>query len=353
MNTPVIPKKSVSYWLLLNAFLIFIIVGVGGTTRLTQSGLSIVDWDPLMGVLPPLTEKQWQESFARYQQFPEFHKKHFWMELSDYKKIFFWEYIHRLLARKVGLVFFIPLLYFWVRQQIPNWLKWRGTFIFALGGAQGLMGWMMVKSGLVDNPFVSHYRLTAHLGLALLVFSLIVWTYLDYVSEGKNQERSKAKLLGQPFRWIPLCFLILVSLQILYGGLVAGLKAGWAYNTFPLMAGQWIPNSLMYLQPWYLNFFDNMTTVQFIHRSLAWTIFFSISIIFIWSRLKGKGIFSSSTLLGLLILVFIQFILGVLTLIYHVPVTLGVLHQLMAVLLLAVSLRWLHENLLSPVGSKP
>jgi cytochrome c oxidase assembly protein subunit 15 len=250
-------RRAVAYWLLACAAVVFAVVMVGGITRLTRSGLSIVEWQPLLGALPPLSEVDWQALFAKYKETPEFRQVNFAMTLEGFKTIFWWEYAHRLLGRLAGLVFLIPFLWFLLKKTIRGTLAWKLAGIFFLGALQGAMGWYMVKSGLVDDPRVSQFRLTAHLGLALLIFSCQVWIAFDLLT-GRSGRISI----------IP----ILVFLMALSGGMVAGIRAGSAYNTFPLMNGHIVPPEIFMLEPWWRNFGYNMATVQFVHRGFFWLL---------------------------------------------------------------------------------
>lgn len=354
------PHRPLILWLSSCALFVFLIVGVGGATRLTQSGLSITEWKPFTGIMPPLSQAAWEQTFAAYKQSPEYKLKHYWMALSDYKKIFMWEYIHRLIARSIGLVFALPLLIFWLRGKLPSWLKKRGLLILFLGGLQGLMGWIMVSSGLVNHPFVSHIKLSLHLLLALLVFGVILWTIFEliHVYTDKSKINSIPSNTADKYRtafntipvtkstWASKYILLLTSLivlQIAAGGLVAGLHAGRSYNTFPTMNGMWIPDNLYSLSPWISNFFNNGTTVQFNHRLLGWIIAtLAICSPYIlrkvaYSSVKKMAIF-------LVCITLLQFTLGVFTLLYSVPVVLGVIHQMTAFLLFSVSLYMLFKT---------
>jgi cytochrome c oxidase assembly protein subunit 15 len=316
-------RRPVAYWLLACAALVFAIVVVGGATRLTRSGLSIVEWQPLVGALPPLSQADWQELFAKYRETPEFRQVNFDMTLEGFKRIFWWEYFHRLLGRLVGVVFFVPFLWFLLRRKLEGALVWKLAGIFVLGGLQGALGWWMVKSGLVDDPRVSHFRLTAHLGLALAIFSAQFWLALDLLSP---RERSS------PLWWAPLA----VFLMALTGGMVAGLRAGHAYNTFPLMNGEVVPPEILMLEPWWRNFLYNMATVQFVHRGFFWALAAAIPVL--WWRYRELR--AAHFLMAAFVL---QASLGVSTLLLGVPVALGTAHQGGAVLLLAAALWTAHS----------
>ncbi|HLS87094.1 MAG TPA: COX15/CtaA family protein [Burkholderiales bacterium] len=318
-------RRRVAAWLLVCAALVFLIVVVGGVTRLTRSGLSIVEWQPLVGTLPPLSEADWQELFAKYRETPEYQQVNKGMTLEGFKGIFWWEYIHRLLGRLVGLVFLVPFLWFLFRRKLEAGLAWKLGGIFILGGLQGALGWYMVKSGLVDNPHVSHFRLTAHLGLALALFSLQFWLALQLLFP---REKATEKL--------PLVLPFIIFAMALTGGMVAGLRAGYAYNTFPLMNGHWVPPEVLMLEPWWKNFLYNMATVQLVHRSFFW--FLAVLIPVTWWRYRT---FPSA---NFLLLAFVaQASLGISTLLLHVPVGLGAAHQGGAVVLLAAAIWFAHS----------
>jgi len=332
---PTRDEKSIAIWLLICCATIFGMVVLGGVTRLTGSGLSMVQWAPIMGVLPPLSEVEWQETFALYQQFPEYQKKNFHMSVHDFKSIFWFEYAHRILGRLIGLMFFIPMVYFIVRKKVSKSLLPKLIAMFILGGLQGLMGWYMVKSGLVDNPHVSQYRLTAHLGLAFIVYAYLFWVAMSLLFPKSDEISSNGPRSSRLFSWL---LLALVFTTAMSGGFVAGLKAGFAYNTFPLMDGQWIPNNILALQPAWINVFENVATVQFQHRVLATSLFFIIPIF--WHVTKGR---TSSSRLGvglhlLLLMLVIQVSLGISTLLLHVPVSLAAAHQGGALLLFTIML---------------
>lgn len=319
--------RRVAAWLLLCAALAFLIVVAGGVTRLTRSGLSIVEWQPLIGVLPPLSEAEWLALFAKYRETPEYRLVNFGIDLGGFQRIFWWEYIHRLLARLIGLVFLLPLLWFHLRSKLERPLAWKLWGIFALGALQGLMGWLMVKSGLIDDPKVNPARLTLHLGLALAIFSAELWIALGLLQpRGVGAGRLAAAL---PF---------VVFAMALSGGMVAGLRAGAAYNTFPLMNGHWVPPEILVLEPWWRNFLYNMATVQFVHRGFFWLLALLVPVVW-WQR-------RASPAADALLLAFaLQAALGIATLLAGVPVALGAAHQGGAVLVLAAALWNAHSRL--------
>ena len=334
--------RAIAHWLLVCAVLIFAMVILGGVTRLTGSGLSMVDWHPIHGVIPPLTEQQWQEEFANYQQSPEFQKINYAMDVEGFKQIFYFEYGHRMLGRLIGLVFLIPFLYFYFTRRIKPGLTPKLIIMFILGGLQGLLGWYMVKSGLVDNPHVSQYRLTAHLTAAIVIYVFILWTAWSLL----NSREDSLSFQGPDIKGLRRAghiLMLFLLITIMSGGFVAGLKAGQIYNSFPTMHGQWIPDGLFSLSPLYLNFFENMVTVQFDHRVLA--IGTGLALIVYWLISKrydyDPATATSFNLVGLMVIV--QVMLGISTLLLHVPVWLAASHQGGALLLLTALLYNMHK----------
>lgn len=325
-------RGAIAIWLFSVCALIFLMVVVGGVTRLTESGLSIVDWKPISGVVPPLTDQAWQAEFAKYQQFPEYLKVNKGMDIHAFQQIFWWEYGHRLLGRLIGLVFALPFIYFLVRGRVARHLKPHLVMMFVLGGCQGLLGWYMVKSGLVDQPDVSHYRLTAHLGLALAIYSYILWVALGLVIAAKPAPIPSAAL-----RRLSLLLLGLVCFQILLGGFVAGLNAGFAYNTWPLMGDGFAPDGMLSLQPLYANFLVNIITIQFAHRMVAYVIAVVAVMLWLQTRKSERRVVRVAGHF-MLAAVSLQILLGILTLIYVVPVPLGAAHQGGAVVLLTAAI---------------
>ena len=315
---------------------------VGGITRLTQSGLSIVDWDPFVGVIPPLGHDQWLETFERYQQFPEYQKLRQGMTLSEFKFIFFWEYLHRLLARAIGLVFLVPFLIFWLRGWLGRPLLRRSLALFALGAGQGLMGWLMVASGLVDRPSVSHFRLAAHLSLAFLIFGYAVWLAreLRVGTDGPTVPAGTRRAVARGLGVVGLLF----ALQVVWGAFTAGLDAGFYHNTFPLMDGGLVPGSLLWLDPPMVNFVQNPVAVQWLHRVLGTVL--GLAVIALYFRVRGLETDRLTRRLNatLLALILGQYLLGVLTLIYVVPVLLGVAHQATAMVIFGVWVVWAHHT---------
>jgi cytochrome c oxidase assembly protein subunit 15 len=306
--------------------MVFLTMVVGGVTRLTHSGLSIVEWKPLIGALPPLSHADWLELFAKYQQTPEFIKRNHDMTLDGFQFIFWWEWAHRLIGRSIGVVFFLPYVWFLVRGRLRGALAAKVFGFFILGGLQGAMGWYMVKSGLVDDPRVSQYRLAAHLGLAFVLFGLMFWTGLGMLQPRRavSPAPSFTVRIGN---WL----VSLVFIMVLSGALVAGIHAGLAYNTFPLMNGDFVPPEIFMVEPLWLNFFTNMATVQFDHRMIAWALmglipWFSWRI---WNETPG----ARPVALLLTLWLAVQVGLGIATLLLQVPVALAATHQAGAMVL--------------------
>lgn len=326
-------NRAIAVWLLVLCVMVFFMVVLGGLTRLTHSGLSMVDWKPVIGWFPPLSVAEWERVFENYRQTPEYLKINQNMTMEDFKFIFWFEYVHRLWGRVMGLAFAVPFVVFFLR----GWIGWRLAprllVVFLLGALQGVLGWYMVKSGLVDRPDVSQYRLTAHLAAALVILGYMQWVALGLLG-GSRRRRSflapwAAGIAG------------LVFIAILSGGFVAGLDAGFAYNTFPLMDGQLVPDVLFAMEPLYLNFFENIVTVQFDHRVLT-MIVLAVVLIF-WSksrRLTGR---QRRTVHVLAALAVFQVSLGIATLVLVVPLLLAVVHQAVAVLLFAAAIWTAHE----------
>lgn len=321
---------------MLIALMVFLMIIVGGATRLTQSGLSIVEWKPLSGTFPPMTAEAWQEEFGAYKAYPEYQQLNQGMTLAEFKGIFWWEYSHRLLGRLIGLMFALPLLYFIAKRFIPPHLKMRMFFLLALGAGQGLLGWYMVQSGLVDRPAVSHYRLAAHLSMAVVLFTALLWTGWQLL-EARTFESPQDRVFGGFMRGL----LALVSLQLVYGAFVAGLDAGLIYNEFPLMGGNVYPTEMWALTPVTANLFDNPATVQFIHRSLAYLIFI-LSFLGLFKAYQMAASACLKTLAKVLAtIVTLQFFLGIATLLTGVEPILGVMHQGLGIILFMTVLYFL------------
>ncbi len=328
-------RRRIAIWLLVVCAMIFAMVVLGGVTRLTESGLSIVQWHPVEGVVPPLTHKAWEKEFKEYQAYPEYQKKNFGMTLNQFKRIFWFEYSHRLLGRLIGMVFLLPMIYFWATGQVERSLKPKLVVGFVLGGLQGLLGWYMVKSGLVSRPDVSPYRLTAHLGLAFIVYAYLFWLAMDLLM-GKQREWFRLA------KWsVALCCLI--YFQILLGGLVAGTNAGFVYNTWPAMDGGFMPGGIMFLHPWYLNFFANDATIQFQHRIGAYLVVISVFVLYANARWSAPARHAGLALNLLAGMVLVQAALGILTLLLVVPTPIAAAHQAGALLLFTASLFAAHR----------
>ena len=289
----------------------------------------MVEWDPIFGIVPPLDEQTWNETFDLYKQSPEYQKINIGMDLEGFKYIYWFEYTHRVLGRTIGMVFLLPFLFFLAKGWINRPLVPKLVMMFVLGGLQGLLGWYMVKSGLVDNPHVSQYRLTAHLGLAVIIYAFMLRVALD-LWYGTNPPGETRPVL----RRLTALLGTLVFITILSGGFVAGLKAGFAYNTFPLMDGHWVPQAMFMQQPLWRNFFENIATVQFDHRLLATLVFASVSILWLATLRQPVSRQVRSGLHAMLATAVLQVGLGISTLLLHVPVTLASMHQGGALLLL-------------------
>ena len=317
-------------WLLLCAAVIFGMILLGGVTRLTNSGLSMVEWKPLMGVVPPLSEQAWQETFDKYRQYPEYQKVNKGMSLEDFKYIFMYEYLHRVLGRLIGLLYFLPMVFFLLKGRVRKGLAPRLWLLFVMGAFQGLLGWYMVKSGLVDNPRVSQYRLTAHLGVAVAIYAYMLWLAFSLLLRPSGSGGG-GKALGS---W-SLVLLALVYLMILSGGLVAGTDAGFSYNTWPLMGPTFVPEAAYAGTPVWLNAFEDVTTIQFNHRMFAYLLFILVNV---FAVMVFRSVREPSTRLGVLLVVialWVQVALGISTLLLHVPVPVAAAHQGGAVVLLS------------------
>jgi cytochrome c oxidase assembly protein subunit 15 len=327
----------VAAWLFLCCGLIFLMVVVGGITRLTLSGLSITEWKPVIGIVPPLSAADWAAEFAKYEQIPEYRVVHFAMSLDEFKSIYYWEYLHRLLGRLIGAAFAVPFIWFLARRQLPRHLAPPLAGILLLGFLQGLLGWYMVKSGLADRVEVSQYRLTAHLALALAIYAAILWTALGLVRSSPFPDTSPG------WRRASDAVLALVAAAILAGGFVAGTRAGLTYNTFPLMDGRLVPAGYAQLQPLWLNWFENIAAVQFDHRALAVA---SVSAVFmLWAAGLRADLPKPArkALHALLAVAMLQVALGISTLLLVVPIPLAAAHQAGAVLLLTAAIYCRHS----------
>ena len=313
-------------------------VVIGGITRLTHSGLSISNYKLISGTIPPMNDVEWDTAFELYQQYPEYQKLNTHFTLQDFKDIYFWEWLHRFIGRLIGLVFFLPFLYFLITKQLTKPTIKKSIFLLALGGFQGFLGWYMVKSGLIDNPDVSHYRLAAHLTTAFITFAYTFWVALDIMFPNK-------KIVYKPFRNLIRFGLAVLLLQIIYGAFVAGLDAGFIHNHWPMMNEGKFMHETVYIEqnPLYKNFIEGKSGVQFVHRILAYIV--AALIIIIWFKAKKMTltIYQERGINVLLLMVGIQFLLGVFTILLQVPVWLGVAHQIGAFVLLSAMTFTLHR----------
>jgi len=313
--------KQIQNWLFFTAFMVFAMAIIGAITRLTGSGLSMAEWRPLMGALPPLNDGEWHRVFTLYQQTPQYQKINSGMELSDFKNIFFWEWFHRLWGRLIGVVYALPLFYFWVQCQIPQGYKLKLLIGLILGGLQGLMGWYMVKSGLVDRPSVSHFRLAAHLGLAFLIFAYLLWIGFSLQATTKRISSFCEKRHG----WVTLG---VIAITIVWGAYVAGLDAGLVYNSWPKMGAHWLPPEINT----FTNIFFEPVSVQFIHR---WIAILTMLVTFTFAyRLKNTAIAA---------MVFVQVGLGIATLLSQVAIPLAAMHQAGAFILVGLMIHQLQK----------
>lgn len=326
--TPSPSSKSIRNWLFFTAFMVFAMAIIGAITRLTESGLSMVEWKPLIGALPPLSQEEWNRVFGLYKLTPEFIHKHSWMELEDFKKIFFWEWLHRLWGRAIGLVYALPLIWFWVRGSIPSGYKLKLLIILLIGAAQGVMGWFMVISGLSDVPEVSHYRLAAHLGLALLLMCALIWLALDFTNN-----RRGGTFCEKRHGWIAFAFL---SFTICWGAFVAGKDGGLLYNTWPMMDAHWMPPEVtasLY------SFLHDPGALQFFHRWIA--VLAVIAVGTFAFRMRDPWLAG---------MIFVQFGLGIATVLTQVWIPMAAMHQGGAMILLALMTRNLHALHNAPVS---
>lgn len=330
------PQRAVAVWLFVLCGMVTVMVALGGATRLTGSGLSMVEWQPFT-ILPPLTEAEWLATFEKYRQFPEYQLKNAGMSLAEFQGIFWLEYLHRLWGRAMGVVFLLPFLWFVVRGAIDRPLAFKLGGLFVLGGLQGVVGWVMVQSGLVDQPMVSPVKLAAHLGLAFLILALMGRLALDlWLGEGRTQVAAGARSFAAAAR----AFAAYVFLVVLSGALVAGLDAGLTYNTFPLMDGRLVPSGLHLHAPWWVNHLDNVTTVQFQHRLAAMTLVALALGLAVWALRQGAVLPTRARTAALVLggLAVGQMLLGIATLLLVVPLALGVAHQLGALVVFACAL---------------
>lgn len=341
LEVPEPTRRRIRIWLGAVAAMTFAVLVVGGVTRLTHSGLSMVDWQPLVGVVPPLTDAQWAASFERYQQFPEYRQLRGATTLAGYRFIFFWEYLHRLLARLIGVVVLVPLILFWRSGALTRPLAARVLALLGLGAMQGVLGWVMVRSGLVDRPSVSHYRLAAHLSLALVILGWCVWLIRDL---GLGPARTTTAAAARRHTRIGLRIVgVLLALQIVYGALVAGLKAGFLLNTFPLMAGGLVPPAFWASRPTPIDFLQDPASVQWMHRLLGTALAAAVCALFHLARREQVDRTSRRLTGALLAAVTAQYALGVLTLVHLVPLGLAAAHQAMAAAIVALWVATVHH----------
>ena len=324
--------RAIRLWLYAVAAMVLAIVLVGGATRLTESGLSITEWKPVMGVAPPLSDAQWQSEFEKYQAIPQYREINNGMSLDAFKTIYRWEWTHRLIARTIGMVFLLPFLWFWWRGWIGPGLRNRLWLIFGLGAMQGAVGWWMVASGLADRIEVSQYRLATHLVLACLIYVALLWM-------AQRWDQPPTTAVPAPIRFGAIALLILVLVQIYLGAIVAGLRAGRIYNTWPLIDGALVPDParLFFNAPLWRNFFENTLTAQFDHRMLAYAIWIvALLHVFGVARAMKKGLALTGAVL-LALAVTLQAALGIWTLLMVAPLSLALLHQAMAMVVLTVA----------------
>lgn len=314
------PHKNLRNWLFFTAFMVFTMAVIGAITRLTESGLSMVEWKPLIGAIPPLSHAEWERVFGLYKETPEFRLKNSWMELADFKEIFFWEWLHRLWGRLIGLVYALPLAYFWVRKQIPEGYKGKLLFILLLGAAQGVMGWYMVISGLVDRPDVSHFRLAAHLLLALTIYCAVLWIAFDLRPRGMA-----GSFCQKRHGWITFAFL---GVTITWGAFTAGLDGGMLYNTWPKMDADWIPPEVTGL----FAVTHDPGAVQFFHRWIAITAF--VFLVWFGARMRNYP---------LIAMAFLQVALGIGTVMSQVNIPMAAMHQAGALILLGLMIKQLND----------
>lgn len=320
MDLSTTPRKKIRNWLFACAAMVFTMAVIGAITRLTQSGLSMVEWKPLFGALPPLSTAAWEHVFDLYKQTPEFRLKNSWMGIEDFKQIFFWEWLHRLWGRMIGLVYAIPMIVFWMRKEIPQRYKSKFLGVLLLGASQGFLGWFMVKSGLVDRPDVSHFRLAAHLLLALVIYCCLLWLAFNFTSVNEAGATFRRKRHG----WIAFGFL---AFTIMWGAFTAGLDGGMIYNTWPMMDSHWVPPEVTGI----FSVLHNPAAVQFFHRWMAIATFVAV-FSFAW-RLKN---------FPLMVMIFVQVGLGIATVMSQVVIPVAALHQAGAMVLLGLMIKQLH-----------
>ena len=329
-------QRQIATWLFAVAVLVAAMVVVGGATRLTDSGLSITEWKPVTGVVPPLSAEGWESEFAKYRDIPEYSLVNSGMTLSEFKSIYWWEWGHRLLGRVVGIAFFVPFVWFFFTRKVSRDLAPKLAALFIAGGAQGALGWFMVQSGLADRVDVSQYRLAAHLALAFAIFGAILWVALDLLRPRRGVPRT-------PLTRLAFVFVGLVFLQVVFGAFVAGLDAGMSFNTWPLIDGGLVPGRYFFLTPWYANLFENAVSVQFNHRVIGYLVALAGGGLWLVSWRSGEAL--PAPLAVLLGLAALQVGLGIWTLVAAVPLSLGLAHQAGALALFAGSIVFAHSRL--------
>ncbi|HLP64912.1 COX15/CtaA family protein [Flavobacterium sp.] len=333
-------NKSVIYWLLSGCILLFIMVTVGGITRLTNSGLSMTDWHLVTDTFPPMSEEKWQAAFDEYKKFPEYQKIniHNDFDLDDYKFIYFWEWFHRFIGRIIGIVFIIPFVYFLIKKKLDKATINKCVILLGMGAFQGFLGWFMVKSGLIDNPDVSHFRLALHLTFAFITFAYTLWVALDLIYPTKREAILPLR------KWARIALVVLI-IQIIYGGFVAGLNAGLIHNHWPMMSDRQFFHESIVLEKdsWLLRLTEGKSGVQFVHRTMAYVVVGLIVFLYIKSKQFVLTLQQRRGLNALVGLVFLQFLLGVFTLLYSVPLALGLIHQITAFFLLSAMTYTLHR----------
>lgn len=342
-SAPALPQtapRAVAHWLVFCAIMVWLMAIIGAITRLTESGLSITVWEPLTGWRWPMNEGEWQAAFDLYRATPHYQQVMAGISLAEFKTIFFWEWFHRLWGRLIGFAFAIPFLWFWVKKQIPRDLMPKLIGLFVLGGLQGAIGWFMVASGLVDRPAVSHYRLALHLGMAFVIFALLLWVAFDIYWKGA-QSGSDAKFVKMSGH--AKGTLALLAITIVWGAFTAGLDAGKIHTTWPLMSGSFVPDGMWFQSPWWVNPFQNVEAVQFTHRLLAYLTVLGVLAMWMRARKLTAAPRLRFWINAALALVFVQTALGVFTVLTIVSIPLAALHQANGFLLVAAMVGCLYE----------
>ena len=327
--TPIDRPRAIAWWLIAVAGLVFVMVVVGGITRLTESGLSMVRWEPISGIIPPLNAEQWQAELDAYRATPEYQQVNRGMSMAEFQAIFFWEYVHRVLGRLIGLAFAIPLVWFWVRKAIPAGYRLRLVALLALGGLQGAIGWWMVASGLVDQPDVSHIRLAVHLMTALFILGGLVWTALDLFAFDRDASAKPARMTA-----FSLGVILILAIQIMLGAFVAGLEAGYAFATWPLMGNEWFPSNTPMVEGVWRNLVDNPIVVQFAHR--WWAVVTIIALIWMARKVRKDRRLASVAIHSAF---GTQFLLGIATLLSGMNIVIATAHQAVGALVV-VTVVW-------------